>query len=56
MTIFNNLWEVGLISNESFIKWRDTEGVKEGKGVAVKSLTSFFTVLNEGEISDEATS
>lgn len=54
LKIFNSLWEAGIICNETFINWKDNDIIEEGKGVAVKSLTSFFLVVNESELSDEA--
>lgn len=41
-----------MFSVESFLKWRDGEET-EGKGVCVKSLTSFFVALSECYSEDE---
>lgn len=54
--LFENLWENELIANETFKVWRDSEDPQEREGHAVcaKSLTSFFTLLNETETDDES--
>jgi translation initiation factor 4G len=45
------LWDDGTISSESFIAWETSTDLAEqaGKGVALKSLTTFFTALREGD-------
>lgn len=52
-SIFSLLWDSSLVGYDAFVAWRDSGSVEEGKGVAVKSLTSFFTALNETDLSDE---
>ncbi|XP_039278675.1 eukaryotic translation initiation factor 4 gamma 1-like [Nilaparvata lugens] len=52
LMIFNYFWEASLICTESFFRWKEREGIEAGKGVALKSLVSFFTSLNEAELSD----
>ncbi|PSN41963.1 hypothetical protein C0J52_06437, partial [Blattella germanica] len=49
--IFQLLWEDGLITPDSFLAWQDSSDPHEqaGKGVALKSLTTFFTALREGD-------
>lgn len=49
--IFHVLWDSGTISNDSFIVWELSSDPAEqaGKGVALKSLTTFFTALREGD-------
>ncbi|RZC05037.1 eukaryotic translation initiation factor 4 gamma 3-like, partial [Asbolus verrucosus] len=61
LNICNQLYEDAIISQESFIAWESSEdpAEQEGKGVALKQLTSFFTQLKEneeeyGSSSDEA--
>jgi translation initiation factor 4G len=45
------LWDDNTISNETFIAWETSVDPAEqaGKGVALKSLTTFFTALREGD-------
>lgn len=40
-----------MISNNSFIMWQTSEdpAEKAGKGVAIKSLTTFLTALGEAD-------
>ncbi|PNF16446.1 hypothetical protein B7P43_G10313 [Cryptotermes secundus] len=47
--IFQTLWDSCMISNNSFIVWQNSENPAEqaGKGVAIKSLTTFLTSLGE---------
>jgi len=53
--IFNYLLDNGLVSCESFLKWRDDDQeVLESKGVSLMSLTSFFKALEEADTEDEA--
>lgn len=49
--IFQVLWDDGTISDDSFIAWQSSTDPAEqpGKAVAVKSLTTFFTALGEGD-------
>jgi translation initiation factor 4G len=49
--IFHALWDSSIISYDSFIAWETSTDPAEqaGKGVALKSLTTFFTALREGE-------
>ncbi|XP_063903269.1 eukaryotic translation initiation factor 4 gamma 1-like isoform X2 [Zophobas morio] len=51
LTICNQLYEDSIISQDSFIAWEasDDPAEQEGKGVALKQLTSFFTQLKENE-------
>uniref|UniRef100_A0A1B6CCD2 MI domain-containing protein n=1 Tax=Clastoptera arizonana TaxID=38151 RepID=A0A1B6CCD2_9HEMI len=50
--LFTLLFEDGVVSVDSFLKWKDGAEV-EGKGVSVKSLNSFFVMLQECESEDE---
>jgi translation initiation factor 4G len=45
------LWDSDVISSDSFIAWEMSTDLAEqaGKGVALKSLTTFFTTLREGD-------
>lgn len=54
-SICNQLYEDGVFSQESFITWEQSTDPAEfeGKGVALKQLTSFFTQLKENDIDDE---
>jgi translation initiation factor 4G len=51
LTICNQLYEDAIISQDSFIAWEVSTDPAEqdGKGVALKQLTSFFTQLKENE-------
>lgn len=51
LNIFDKLCEDNIISFESFIQWEtnDDAAEREGKAVALKALTSFFTSLKEAE-------
>ncbi|KRT79506.1 hypothetical protein AMK59_7397 [Oryctes borbonicus] len=55
LSICGALYEDNVFSHDSFVKWEtsDNPAEQEGKGVAVKQLTSFFTQLKEA---DEETS
>jgi hypothetical protein len=52
--IFSALLEEGAISAETFTSWSVDNDTAEqgGKGVALKSLTQFFTSL--GEVDDDS--
>ncbi|KAK7864548.1 hypothetical protein R5R35_007322 [Gryllus longicercus] len=54
-SIFHLLWENNFISSESFATWESSKEALAhvGKGVALKSLTTFFTALREGEDESE---
>ncbi|XP_013777285.1 eukaryotic translation initiation factor 4 gamma 3-like [Limulus polyphemus] len=49
--IFDVMYDEDLISDDAFTQWQksDDPAEKEGKGVALKSVTSFFTWLEEAE-------
>ncbi|KAJ8897596.1 hypothetical protein PR048_002945 [Dryococelus australis] len=49
--IFQILWDENVVSSESFIAWEKSTDPQElnGKAVALKSLTTFFTALKEAE-------
>ncbi|XP_076365221.1 eukaryotic translation initiation factor 4 gamma 3-like isoform X2 [Tachypleus tridentatus] len=49
--IFDVMYDEDLISDDAFTQWQksDDPAEKEGKGVALKSLTSFFTWLEEAD-------
>ncbi|KAK9888566.1 hypothetical protein WA026_000810 [Henosepilachna vigintioctopunctata] len=51
LAMFNKLNENSILSQESFIAWENSNdpAEQEGKGVAMKQLTSFFTQLKENE-------
>ncbi|XP_044726466.1 eukaryotic translation initiation factor 4 gamma 1-like isoform X3 [Chrysoperla carnea] len=57
LAICNNLWDSAVLSNESFLQWEKCTdpAEQEGKGVALKTLTSFFTSVREAE-DDSSTS
>ncbi|XP_043477588.1 eukaryotic translation initiation factor 4 gamma 3-like isoform X1 [Leptopilina heterotoma] len=59
LNIFDKLCEDNVISFESFISWEtnDDAAEREGKAVALKALTCFFTSLKDAEeVSEEETS
>ncbi|XP_066251122.1 eukaryotic translation initiation factor 4 gamma 3-like isoform X2 [Euwallacea similis] len=58
LAICDKLYEDSTFSQESFIGWeKSTEpSEQEGKGVALKQLTSFFTQLKENEDDEEYSS
>lgn len=49
--IFQTLWDSSMISTSSFIMWQGSTDPAEqaGKGVALKSLTTFLTALGEAD-------
>ncbi|KAJ8913562.1 hypothetical protein NQ315_017113 [Exocentrus adspersus] len=49
LSICDKLYELGTFSQESFISWESSNdpAEQEGKGVALKQLTCFFTQLKE---------
>ncbi|KAF5287745.1 hypothetical protein FQA39_LY15765 [Lamprigera yunnana] len=51
LQIFNKLYEENIFSHESFLSWEmsNDPAEQEGKGVAIKQLTSFFTQLKEAD-------
>ncbi|XP_013779883.1 eukaryotic translation initiation factor 4 gamma 3-like [Limulus polyphemus] len=53
--IFDALYDEDLISDDAFTQWQksDDPAEKEGKGVALKSVMSFFTWLEEAEQESE---
>jgi len=52
--IFETLYDGNVVSEEGFTSWttNDDPSEREGKAVALKSITSFLTWLNEAEESD----
>ena len=50
-TIFENLYDGDILTEEAFDLWENCTdpAEQEGKGVAVKSTTQFFTWLREAE-------
>jgi len=53
--VFNFLWSCDLVSVEAFQKWQKSEGRGEGHGVVLATLSSFFTMLAEGDKTDDET-
>jgi len=53
--IFDSLYEDDVMSGDGFITWEkeDNPANQEGKGVALKSCTQFFTWLKEAEEEEE---
>ena len=49
--IFDVLYDEDVISEEAFYDWKKSDNPQEstGKGVALKSVTSFFTWLTEAD-------
>jgi translation initiation factor 4G len=49
--IFHMLWDDRSVSDDAFMAWQASTDPAEqpGKAVAVKSLTTFFTALGEGD-------
>jgi len=49
--IFETLYDCNVVSEEGFTSWTtsDDPSEREGKSVALKSITSFLTWLNEAE-------
>ncbi|XP_032597852.1 eukaryotic translation initiation factor 4 gamma 3 [Drosophila grimshawi] len=45
--LFGELYDGFVIHKESLYKWRDSKDQSAGKGVAVKSLNTFFNSLND---------
>ncbi|XP_056649007.1 eukaryotic translation initiation factor 4 gamma 1-like isoform X1 [Diorhabda sublineata] len=56
LQICDKLYELGTFSQESFIAWEQSQdpAEQEGKGVALKQLTSFFCQLKENDDDDES--
>lgn len=54
LSIFNKLSEDSIFAQESFLSWENSKdpAEQEGKGVALKQLTSFFTQLKENDDDD----
>lgn len=54
-TFFDVLYDEDVISEEAFYKWESSKDPAEqqGKGVALKSVTAFFTWLREAEEESE---
>lgn len=48
---FDALYDEDVIKEEAFYKWESSKDLSEqqGKGVALKSVTAFFTWLREAE-------
>ncbi|KAI4798532.1 hypothetical protein KUCAC02_021987 [Chaenocephalus aceratus] len=53
---FDSLYDEDVIREEAFFKWESSKDPAEqqGKGVALKSVTAFFTWLREAEDEDES--
>ncbi|XP_028426718.1 eukaryotic translation initiation factor 4 gamma 1 isoform X2 [Perca flavescens] len=53
---FDTLYDEDVIKEEAFYKWESSKDLAEqqGKGVALKSVTAFFTWLREAEDEDES--
>uniref|UniRef100_A0A3Q3FVP1 Eukaryotic translation initiation factor 4 gamma 1 n=1 Tax=Labrus bergylta TaxID=56723 RepID=A0A3Q3FVP1_9LABR len=53
---FDTLYDEDVIKEEAFYKWESSKDPAEqqGKGVALKSVTAFFTWLREAEDEDES--
>ncbi|XP_059187653.1 eukaryotic translation initiation factor 4 gamma 1-like isoform X2 [Centropristis striata] len=53
---FDTLYDEDVIKEEAFYKWESSKDPSEqqGKGVALKSVTAFFTWLREAEDEDES--
>lgn len=51
LMFFNTLYDEDVIKEEAFYKWESSKDSAEqtGKGVALKSVTTFFTWLREAE-------
>ncbi|XP_043989679.1 eukaryotic translation initiation factor 4 gamma 1a isoform X2 [Gambusia affinis] len=51
LMFFNNLYDEDVIDEEAFYKWESSKDPAEqtGKGVALKSVTGFFTFLRNAE-------
>ncbi|XP_049769636.1 eukaryotic translation initiation factor 4 gamma 1-like isoform X3 [Schistocerca cancellata] len=49
--LFQALWDYGCVANETFLRWEQSKdpAFLQGKGVALKSLTAFFTALREAD-------
>lgn len=52
---FDCLYDEDVISEDAFYKWEASKdpAEQEGKGVALKSVTAFFTWLREAEEESE---
>lgn len=51
--MFNALYDVEIISKEAFFMWKKSTLHPKGKGVTLKSLTSFFVCISDDLASDE---
>jgi translation initiation factor 4G len=53
--IFECLYDIDVVSEEALLAWEscDDPAELEGKGVAIKSTTQFFTWLKEADDDDE---
>ncbi|XP_072375280.1 eukaryotic translation initiation factor 4 gamma 3-like isoform X1 [Diabrotica undecimpunctata] len=56
LQICDRIYEVGCCSQESFVAWEQSDDPleQEGKGVAMKQLTSFFCSLKENDDDDDS--
>ncbi|KAG6449153.1 hypothetical protein O3G_MSEX005901 [Manduca sexta] len=54
LEIFQYLHEQYIISLEGFFAWEESEKEPEGKGVLMKTLTSFFTNIKEADNEDSS--
>jgi translation initiation factor 4G len=56
-SIFDKLYDEEVVSESGFFAWEanDDPAEQEGKGVALKSCTQFFTWLKEAEEEEEDT-
>jgi len=54
-SIFEKMYDDDVLSEESFMLWEKNNdpAEQEGKGVALKSCTQFFTWLQEAEEEDD---
>ncbi|XP_071454383.1 eukaryotic translation initiation factor 4 gamma 1-like [Hetaerina americana] len=52
--IFNFLWDNDLISQDTFKAWDSSKEEQDGKALAQRYLTQFFTYLNETEDCDSS--
>ena len=54
-SIFEKVYDDDVLSEEAFMAWEknDDPAEQEGKGVALKSCTQFFTWLQEAEEEDD---
>ncbi|XP_037925471.1 eukaryotic translation initiation factor 4 gamma 3 isoform X2 [Hermetia illucens] len=51
--LFMEMYDADVITQDSFVKWRESKEEPHGKGVAVKGLNQFFQQILSAETSDE---